>query len=144
MNAPFKREDWPHWMQRLRMPFRFISGRVQDVQMFARIYSLGERNHWFHYSSPGHVESVTTIWPFLFIESRPGDDIADFLARKVLAGVEGSGNSAIHIPRSVLMGEPFPIEVSLVASTLIEMAHRKERETRRSKTKRVKVEQLPI
>lgn len=128
---PIERKYWPEWLQRLKMPWRCIAGRVEDVGTFCSIYPA-TRNHCFHYTSAGHVESVVTPWPFLLIETAPEDFVAAWLADQVLAGVYRMGNDVIRIPRCVLNREPFPLETSLVASTLVEIARKKVREDRKT------------
>lgn len=127
---PIPREHWPDWLQRLKMPWRFIAARAEDVNLFCNIYEV-TRNHAFHYSTAAHVRRVKTPWPFLFIESKAGDDMATFLVNKVLAACEEEGNRFIRIPRCVLEREPFPIETSMHASTIVEMVRRELRAKKR-------------
>lgn len=144
MKPPLERHEWPQWLQRNRLPWRFIAGRVEDVQDFVRIYSV-VYGHCYHYSTAKHVETIKTPWPIFFIESADGDDVAKFLADQVVAAAIRSGNKVLPVRREVLFGAPFPMEVQLMASTWIELARKEERARRRATaTPKVKHVQIPI
>lgn len=125
--------EQPHWLKRLKRPLRVIAGRVEDCARFAGLFGF-TRNHVFHYSSPGHARTVKTVMPFILIESKPDDMIAAFCADKVLAAVYAEGNSVIRIPQAALQSGQFDDATSMVASTLVEIARKKERELRKPKS----------
>jgi hypothetical protein len=125
------REEWPEWLQRLKMPWRFIGGRAAEANRICNLFGL-TRNRAFHYTSPEQVAHIQTIWPWFVIELDEHDDVAAFVTARITAQVVAGGMSVIRIPRSVMVDGEFPVDTSLVASTLVEMARRKEREAKKA------------
>jgi len=108
----------PEWLDSMRRPIRIIAGYNGDFGDF--------RSAWrFSYQEVRRVrdahdlDGVASVWPILVL---PRDFHSDSGLMYAATVWQWRGGTLIHVPENCVHGAPFPEAVSLVASTLVQLA----------------------
>lgn len=122
--------DIPEWLRRaMSKPIRVIAFKADQIRKFC----------WYHRIPAKDVRRIKLVhdcnglsaaMPILIL---PGVAInMDDLDLPLLfnSSWKARGGKLIHVPESVLRGEPWPAEINLVASTYVQMAKQREKPPR--------------